>query len=126
MPKVTIDGIELDVAPGTNLVDAAAQADIEIPHYCYHPGLSVAGNCRMCLVDIRALSEKQNNPLPKLQIGCNTVVQDGMVVETKNEKVEAARASVLEFLLINHPIDCPICDQAGECKLQEYYMDYGG
>ena len=126
MPKVTIDGIELDVAPGTNLVDAAAQADIEIPHYCYHPGLSVAGNCRMCLVDIRALSEKQNNPLPKLQIGCNTVVQEGMVVETKNEKVEAARASVLEFLLINHPIDCPICDQAGECKLQEYYMDYGG
>ena len=118
--------MELEVAPGTNLVDAAAQADVEIPHYCYHPGLSVAGNCRMCLVDIRALSEKQSSPLPKLQIGCNTIVQDGMVVETKNEKVEAARASVLEFLLINHPIDCPICDQAGECKLQEYYMDYGG
>jgi NADH-quinone oxidoreductase subunit G len=125
MPKVTIDGIDLEVAPETNLVDAAAQADLEIPHYCYHPGLSVAGNCRMCLVDIRALSEKQNSPLPKLQIACNTIVQDGMVVETKNEKVQAARSSVLEFLLINHPIDCPICDQAGECKLQEYYMDYG-
>jgi len=79
----------------------------------------------MCLVDIRAMSAKQATPLPKLQIACNTVVQDGMVVETDNEKVRAARKAVLEFLLINHPIDCPICDQAGECKLQEYYMDYG-
>ena len=98
----------------------------EIPHYCYHPGLSVAGNCRMCLVEIKALSAKQSNPLPKLQIACNTLVQDGMVVESDNERVREARSSVLEFLLINHPIDCPICDQAGECKLQEYYMDYGG
>jgi len=125
MPKVTIDGNTFEVPAGTNVVDAAAMADVEIPHYCYHPGLSVAGNCRMCLVDIRALSEKQDKPLPKLQIGCNTIVQDGMVVETANDKVRQARKSVLEFLLINHPIDCPICDQAGECKLQEYYMDYG-
>jgi len=125
MARVTIDGKTVEVADGSNIVDAAAAAEIEIPHYCYHPGLPVAGNCRMCLVDIRALSEKQNNPLPKLQIGCNTLVQDGMVVETVNEKVRQARKCVLEFLLINHPIDCPICDQAGECKLQEYYMDYG-
>jgi len=125
MPKVTIDGRTIEVPDGTNLVRAAELADIEIPHYCYHPGLTVAGNCRMCLVDIRAMSAKQATPLPKLQIACNTVVQDGMVVEASNEKVQQARKAVLEFLLINHPIDCPICDQAGECKLQEYYMDYG-
>lgn len=125
MPKVTINGREITVPDGTNVVKAAEAADVEIPHYCYHPGLSVAGNCRMCLVDIRAMSAKQATPLPKLQIACNTLVQDGMVVETDNEKVRTARKAVLEFLLINHPIDCPICDQAGECKLQEYYMDYG-
>jgi NADH-quinone oxidoreductase subunit G len=125
MPKVTINGREVTVPDGTNVVKAAEAADIEIPHYCYHPGLTVAGNCRMCLVDIRAMSAKQATPLPKLQIACNTLVQDGMVVETDNEKVRTARKAVLEFLLINHPIDCPICDQAGECKLQEYYMDYG-
>ncbi len=125
MPKVTINGVELEVPQGTNVVQAAEMAGQEIPHYCYHPGLSVAGNCRMCLVDIRALSEKQPNPLPKLQIGCNTTVQDGMVVESDNERVQEARRGVLELLLINHPIYCPVCDQAGECKLQEYYMDYG-
>ena len=125
MPKVTINGREIEAPDGTNLVKAAELVDIEIPHYCYHPGLTIAGNCRMCLVDIRAMSTKQTAPLPKLQIACNTVVQDGMVVETDNAKVKQARKAVLEFLLINHPIDCPICDQAGECKLQEYYMDYG-
>ncbi|HYC53415.1 MAG TPA: 2Fe-2S iron-sulfur cluster-binding protein [Candidatus Binatia bacterium] len=125
MAKVTINGVAVEVPDGTNVVRAAEMAGQEIPHYCYHPGLSVAGNCRMCLIDIKAMSAKQPNPLPKLQIGCNTIVADGMVVETNNPRVEEARRGVLEFLLINHPIDCPICDQAGECKLQEYYMDYG-
>ncbi len=125
MPSVTINGVTVEVAEGTNVVQAAEAAGQEIPHYCYHPGLSVAGNCRMCLVEIKALSAKQANPLPKLQIACNTVVQDGMVVESDNPRVREARRAVLEFLLVNHPIDCPICDQAGECKLQEYYMDYG-
>jgi NADH-quinone oxidoreductase subunit G len=125
MPKVTVNGLELEVPAGTNLIQAAEMADQEIPHYCYHPGLSIAGNCRMCLIEIKALSDKQNTPLPKLQIACNTFVQDGMVIESDNPRVREARRSVLEFLLINHPIDCPICDQAGECKLQEYYMDYG-
>src|SRR4051812_32570581 len=125
MATVTINGKTIDVPDGTNLIRAAEMAGEEIPTYCYHPGLSVAGNCRMCLVDIRAMSAKQPNPLPKLQIGCNTIVQDGMVVESNNPRVIEARQGVLEFLLINHPIDCPICDQAGECKLQEYYMDYG-
>ena len=126
MPRITIDGTVIEVAEGTNVVAAAESVGKEIPHYCYHPGLSVAGNCRMCLVEVKALSERQATPLPKLQIGCNITVQDGMVVETDNDRVNEARRSVLEFLLINHPIDCPVCDQSGECKLQDYYMDYGG
>ncbi|HEX9880505.1 MAG TPA: molybdopterin-dependent oxidoreductase, partial [Candidatus Binatia bacterium] len=89
---------------------------ISIPHYCYHPKLSIAGNCRMCLVEVEKI--------PKLQIACNTLVQEGMVVKTQSPQVLAARRGVLEFLLINHPLDCPICDQAGECWLQNYYMDY--
>ncbi|MGC1338010.1 MAG: 2Fe-2S iron-sulfur cluster-binding protein, partial [Candidatus Binataceae bacterium] len=116
MPKLTIDGKEIEVADGLNLIRAADQAGIEIPHYCYHEGLSVPGNCRMCLVEI----EKA----PKLQIACNTKVADGMVVHTRSERTKTAQKAVLEFLLINHPIDCPVCDQAGECKLQDYYMDY--
>lgn len=116
MPKVTINGKELDAPDGINLIRAADLAGIEIPHYCYHPGLSVVGNCRMCLVEIEKV--------PKLQIACNTRVADGMVVHTESPRAVAAQKAVLEFLLINHPIDCPVCDQAGECKLQDYYMDY--
>jgi NADH-quinone oxidoreductase subunit G len=116
MPTVDIDGRTLEVEDGVTVIQAADRLGIEIPHYCWHPGLSIAGNCRMCLVEI----EKA----PKLQIACNTRVTDGMVVRTKSEKTQVAQKAVLEFLLINHPIDCPVCDQAGECKLQEYYMDY--
>src|SRR5919108_3061661 len=116
MPKCTIDGKEIEVAPGTTVIQAAAQLGIEVPHFCYHPDLPIDGNCRMCLVEV----EKA----PKLQIACNTQVTDGMVVHTNSDKAKAAQRAVLEFLLINHPIDCPVCDQAGECKLQEYYMDY--
>jgi NADH-quinone oxidoreductase subunit G len=116
MPTLEIDGQSITVADGLNLIQAAEQLGIEIPHYCYHPGLTVAGNCRMCLVEIEKM--------PKLQIACNTRVTEGMVVRTQSERVKQVRASVLEFLLLNHPIDCPICDQAGECKLQDYYMDY--
>jgi NADH-quinone oxidoreductase subunit G len=117
MPKVTIDGVEMDVAAGTTVLQAALSRGREIPHYCYHPGLSIAGNCRMCLVEV----EKA----PKLVIACQTQVADGMVVHTNNEKVDQARASVMEFLLVNHPLDCPICDQAGECRLQEYAVEHG-
>jgi NADH-quinone oxidoreductase subunit G len=117
MPKLEIDGQEITVEDGLNLIQAAERLDIEIPHYCYHPGLSISGNCRMCLVEIEKM--------PKLQIACNTKVTEGMVVKTTSPKAKAAQAAVLEFILINHPIDCPICDQAGECKLQDYYMDYG-
>jgi NADH-quinone oxidoreductase subunit G len=116
VPTVEIDGQKIEVADGTTVIQAADRLGIEIPHYCWHPGLPIAGNCRMCLVEI----EKS----PKLQIACNTRVTDGMVVHTTSEKTKTAQKAVLEFLLINHPIDCPVCDQAGECKLQEYYMDY--
>jgi NADH-quinone oxidoreductase subunit G len=117
MPKVQIDGEEIEVAAGTTILQAALAVGREIPHYCYHPGLSIAGNCRMCLVDV----EKQ----PKLVIGCYTPVADGMVVHTQSDKVKAARSAMMEFFLINHPLDCPICDQAGECRLQEYAVAYG-
>jgi NADH-quinone oxidoreductase subunit G len=116
MPTVEIDGRKIEVEDGATVIQAADRAGIEVPHYCWHPGLSISGNCRMCLVEI----EKS----PKLQIACNTRVTDGMVVHTTSEKTTTAQKAVLEFLLINHPIDCPVCDQAGECKLQEYYMDY--
>jgi len=117
MPKVTIDGVEMEVAAGTTVLQAALSRGREVPHYCYHPGLSIAGNCRMCLVEV----EKA----PKLMISCQTQVADGMVVHTQSEKVQEAQSSVMEFLLINHPLDCPICDQAGECRLQEYAVEHG-
>jgi NADH-quinone oxidoreductase subunit G len=117
MPTIEIDGRTIETEAGLTIIAVADRLDIEIPHYCYHPGLSIAGNCRMCLVEIERM--------PRLQIACNTPVMDGMVVRTATPKVEAARRAVLEFLLLNHPIDCPVCDQAGECKLQDYYMDYG-
>jgi NADH-quinone oxidoreductase subunit G len=114
MPKLTIDGREVEVEAGTTVIKAAAKLGIDVPFYCWHPRLSVAANCRMCLVEI----EKA----PKLLPSCEVVVRDGMVVNTRSPKVLEARSAVQEFLLINHPIDCPICDQAGECKLQDYYM----
>jgi len=116
MPTLEIDGRKVEVPDGLTVIQAADRLGIEIPHYCWHPGLTIAGNCRMCLVEIEKM--------PKLQIACNTRVTEGMVVHTTSEKTKTAQRAVLEFLLLNHPIDCPVCDQAGECKLQEYYMDY--
>ncbi len=117
MPKITIDGTEIEVENGTTVIQAAEQFGIDIPRYCYHPGLSIVGVCRICLVEIERM--------PKLQVACYTPVTDGMVVQTNNEKVLQARRAVLEFLLINHPLDCPVCDQAGECWLQNFYMQHG-
>ena len=117
MPKLTVDGREIEVAPGTTVLQAALSVGIEIPHYCWHPGLSVSGNCRMCLVEIEKV--------PKLQIACATEASDGMVVRTGTERVLGARAAMMEFFLIHHPLDCPICDQAGECRLQEYAVEHG-
>ena len=114
---LTIDDIEVTVPVGTMVIEAAKQAGVLVPHYCYHPGLPVAGVCRMCLVHV----EKA----PKLQIACATPVAQGMVVRTQVPEAITARTSVLEFLLINHPLDCPICDQAGECELQDYTFQEG-
>ena len=117
MPTLTIDGKQITVPDGTTVIQAAGKLGIFVPRYCYHPGLSIAGNCRICLVEI----EKA----PKLQIACNTPVTQGMVVRTDTTKVAQGQQSVLEFLLINHPLDCPVCDQSGECDLQNFYLQYG-
>jgi NADH-quinone oxidoreductase subunit G len=115
--KVVIDGREITAEAGHPLLQVALDNGIEIPHYCYHPKLSIDGSCRMCQVKI----EKA----PKLAIACNTPVADGMVVDTQAAEVAFARKGVMELLLINHPLDCPICDQAGECYLQDYSFGYG-
>ncbi|MBI4503837.1 MAG: (2Fe-2S)-binding protein [Gemmatimonadetes bacterium] len=107
----------VSVPKGTTILEAAKQAGVLIPHYCYHPGLPIAGVCRMCLVEV----EKQ----PKLQISCATTVAEGQVVNVFSDQAKKARQGVLEFLLINHPLDCPICDQAGECELQDYVFQEG-
>jgi NADH-quinone oxidoreductase subunit G len=117
MPKIIIDGREVEFRDGQTVLQACEAAGTAIPHFCYHPKLSIAGNCRMCLVEI----EKA----PTLQISCYTPAREGMVIHTQNEKVKKARKGVLEFLLINHPLDCPICDQAGECPLQQNTMNWG-
>ena len=114
---LTIDGKPVTVPDGTTVIQAAEKLGVFVPRYCYHPGLTIAGNCRICLVEV----EKS----PKLQIACNTPVAEGMKVQTKNPKVEQGRQAVLEFLLANHPLDCPVCDQSGECDLQNFYMAYG-
>jgi NADH-quinone oxidoreductase subunit G len=118
VPKVTINDRTVEVEAGTNVVEAGLKAGVLIPHYCYHPRLSVVGQCRMCLVKI------EGNP--KLQAGCSTqVMKDGMVVRTDVPEVEEATKGMMEFFLINHPLDCPICDQAGECGLQDYSFKHG-
>ena len=112
MAKITIDDKTFDADPKLTIIQAALEQGIQIPHFCWHPRLTVAGNCRICLVEIEKF--------PKLAIACATPVAEGMVVKTNSEKVINAREAVMEFLLINHPLDCPICDEAGECKLQDY------
>jgi NADH-quinone oxidoreductase subunit G len=114
---VTIDGVQLQVPKGTLLVEAAKQIKREIPVYCYHTKMGPAGLCRICLVEIEGM--------PKLQIGCNTTVSEGMVVHTQSDKAADGRRAVLELYLKNHPLDCPICDKGGECDLQDYAMAYG-
>ena len=115
--SININNKKVEVLEGTSIISAFKQAGEEIAHYCWHPGLSVAGVCRLCMVDIEGM--------PKLQIACNTEVKEGMVISNQTEKVKEAVRWGLEFHLINHPLDCPICDQAGECELQDQYMKFG-
>ncbi len=114
---VTIDGVAVRVPEGTSVLRAAEGAGIAIPHFCYHPAFAAEGSCRMCLVEIEGL--------PKLELACSTTVREGLVARTATPRVREARREVLEFLLADHPLDCPICDKAGECKLQDYYETYG-
>jgi NADH-quinone oxidoreductase subunit G len=117
MVKILIDEQALEVSEGLTLLRAAEEAGISIPHFCYHPAFAPEGSCRMCVVEIEGL--------PKLELACSTIVKEGMKVRTKSPKVVEARKSVLEFLLADHPLDCPICDKAGECKLQDYFDEHG-
>jgi NADH-quinone oxidoreductase subunit G len=117
MPKLTINGMAVEVPAGTTVLQACQQAGIEVPHFCYHERLAIAGNCRMCLVE----QEKSPKPIAS----CAMPVAEGMVIHTDSEKAKKARHGVMEFLLINHPLDCPICDQGGECDLQDQAMAYG-
>ena len=118
MLEIEIDGHKLEVADGSTVMDAAQQAGIYVPHFCYHEKLSIAANCRMCLVQV----EKAPKPLP----ACATPVTNGMKVQTHSEQAINAQKGVMEFLLVNHPLDCPICDQGGECRLQDLAVGYGG
>ncbi len=117
MVKIEIDGRKIEATDGLMIIEAADDAGIPIPRFCYHKKLSVAANCRMCLVEV----EKAAKPLP----ACATPITDGMKVYTRSKKAVAAQKGVMEFLLINHPLDCPICDQGGECDLQDLAMGYG-
>jgi NADH-quinone oxidoreductase subunit G len=118
MVEIELDGKKVEVLEGSMVMHAAEKAGTYIPHFCYHKKLSIAANCRMCLVDV----EKAPKPMP----ACATPVTQGMVVHTKSDKAIKAQQSVMEFLLINHPLDCPICDQGGECQLQDLAVGYGG
>ena len=118
MVEIELDGKKVEVLEGSMVMHAAEKAGTYIPHFCYHKKLSIAANCRMCLVDV----EKAPKPMP----ACATPVTQGMIVRTKSEKAIKAQQSVMEFLLINHPLDCPICDQGGECQLQDLAVGYGG
>jgi NADH-quinone oxidoreductase subunit G len=136
--NVQVDGVWMQFPRGLNAVEAVRRAGKFIPHYCYHPKLSISGNCRMCLVELgspklnaerKPVLAADGKPdiswMPRPQIGCSTLVAEGMGIRTDSPMVEECRKGVMEFLLINHPLDCPICDQAGECKLQEYSVQYG-
>lgn len=117
MAKVTVDGRTVEVPANANALVACRAAGVDVPHFCYHPGLSIVGQCRMCMVEI--------DGVPKIQASCTVPVRDGMVIRASSERALAARNATMEFLLINHPLDCPICDQAGECKLQDNAFDAG-
>src|SRR5687768_1806552 len=117
MPKITVDGRTIEAKPGQMIIQACLDAGMSLPHYCYHPGLSIPASCRICLVEVEGL--------PKLVPSCQTPIRDGMIVHANSSKAIANQKQVMEYLLINHPLDCPVCDQAGECYLQDYSYEYG-
>src|SRR5512139_2401808 len=114
---LTINGRSITVEKGWTVLEAALAHGVDVPYYCYHPALGVDGSCRVCIVRVEKM--------PKLQTACSTVCAEGMVVDTRSDEVVKARQSVFEFLLINHPLDCPVCDKGGECPLQDYSYTFG-
>ncbi|MCC7145407.1 MAG: molybdopterin-dependent oxidoreductase [Phycisphaeraceae bacterium] len=128
MPSITIDGRQCNYEGKKMILQVAQENGVEIPHYCYHPGLSIVASCRICLAEVAQPNPRNGNKLeliPKLMPTCQTPVADGMVVYTRSPKAIANQKAVMEYLLINHPLDCPVCDQAGECHLQDYSYKYG-
>lgn len=128
MPQITINGRSIDFEQGQNILEVALHSGMEIPHYCWHPSLSVVANCRICLAEVWAPNPRNDNklePIPKLLPTCQTPAADGQVVFTDSPKAIANQKAVMEYLLINHPVDCAVCDQAGECLLQDYSYQYG-
>ena len=128
MPSITINGQAHDFEPGETILQIALRNEVEIPHYCYHPGLSIAANCRICLAEVWApnpRNEGKLEPWPKLVPTCQQTASEGMVIHTDSPKSVANQKQVMELILINHPVDCPVCDQAGECHLQDYSYQYG-
>src|SRR5687768_1116787 len=127
MPRITINGKELEFQKGQTILQAALDHEIEIPHYCYHPGLSIVANCRICLGEVWAPNPKTGKleAIPKLVPTCQHAAADGQVVYTDTPKAIANQKAVMEYLLINHPVDCAVCDQAGECHLQDYSYQFG-
>ena len=127
MPSITINGCTVEFKPGQSILQAALDHEMEIPHYCYHPGLSVVASCRICLAEVWAPNPKTQKlePFPKLVPTCQQPATEGMVVYSDSPKAVANQKSVMELLLINHPVDCPVCDKAGECHLQDYSYQYG-
>ena len=117
MPKITVDGKTIEAKDRQMILQACLDANIDLPYYCYHPGLSIVASCRICLVEVEGI--------PKLVPSCQTPVRDGMVVHSTSPKAIANQKQTMEYLLINHPLDCPVCDQAGECLLQDYSYEYG-
>ena len=127
MPKIIIDGREIECRKGIPVLQAALEAGIDVPHYCYHPGLSVTASCRLCLMEMKMPHPKTREPVwaPKLMPSCQTPVKDGMEVRFDSEQVRQNQRHVMEYYLLNHPLDCPVCDKAGECYLQDYSEQYG-
>jgi NADH-quinone oxidoreductase subunit G len=127
MPKIIIDGRKIECRPGIPVLQAALEAGMDIPHYCYHPGLSVVASCRLCLMEMKLPDPKTQEPVwaPKLFPACQTPVRDGMEVRFDSEAARASQRHVLEYYLLNHPLDCPVCDKAGECYLQDYAEAFG-
>ena len=113
----TLNGTSMSVKPGTSIIEACDEQGVHVPRFCYHKDLRVVANCRQCLVDVEGV--------PKALPACSTPITDGMTVDTRSEKTQKAQQDVMEFMLINHPLDCPICDQGGECELQDTAMGYG-